>query len=752
MNKLIPLTFALLLFAKLSIAQEELVPLEFNSNIRNQTQALEKSGLIHNKFIYLYDTLSFPFIDDFSENHFPKFDATVSDPNVADQTWFRIEIGGAAEPMGTNYMYDTTYTYQFDTIPGSGFDSIVLVSKTPLPNQLAEIFDIDIYPVTSEVLEVWPAFNIYDSIWNGTSVGETVFIDSLNADVFQDSSTVYFVSETLADTNTFWQDINAYHNYTYAENIKTLGVVSFDGLDENGYPYEFTSTIASGPADVLTSKPIDMSALNAGDSIYLSFVVQPGGLGEEPENNDSLILQFWSPLSAEWTTVWRATGYTSSVFDLHLIPITQGLFLQDGFQFRFRNYGSLTGSIDVWHIDYVNLNEQRSYSETLLEDWAYSEPSPSFIKDFTAMPWPHYEFAPESNMITDHSAKTYNSSSSSPLINPCAMNLSYEGTNINNIPYNNTSGSVPAQTFFEMDYTIPTTFWFDTILADTCADFNIVQYIDNNGLQLTELLENDTLRHTQHFSNYYSYDDGTAEAAYGLVSNGAQLAYKFTLAPGLTDSIRAIAMHFSPSVHDVSNSLFFLQIWDDYQGEPGNIIYTTDQTVPETYTPEYNIGNNGFFDYILPEKVAVSGTYYVGWKQSTSTRLNIGFDKNIDNKDKIFYKLSSSWQNTGFEGSLMMRPVFVSDKDLAMSLKENDWNPTLNVYPNPATDMVNIQVQDGNATSFEIYDMQGKIVLQDIVNSNNTSLNVSSLSNGLYILSLRNEQNQAIQKKISIFR
>lgn len=752
MNKLITLSFAFLLFAKLTVSQEELVPLTVNSNIRNEFQITEKEGLIHEKFIYLFDTLSFPFVDDFSENHFPKFDAQITDPNVTSQTWFRIEVGGIPQPMGTSYMYDTTFTYQYDTVPGFGFDSIILVNKTPFADQLAEIFNIDAYPVTSQVLKVWPDYNIYDSVWNGTSAGETIFIDFNDVDVYQDSATVYFVSETAADANTFWQDTYAYHNYTYAENIKTLGVVSFDGLDENGYPYDFTSTIASGSADVLNSKPIDMSGLNAGDSIYFSFVVQPGGLGEEPENTDSLILQFWSPLSGEWSTVWSKTGYTSSTFDFQLIPITSGLYLQDGFQFRFRSFGSLTGSLDVWHIDFVNLNEQRSYDELLLEDWAYSEPSPSFIKNYTAMPWPHYEFAPESNMVVNHTAKTYNSSASSPLINPCAMDLSFDGNNIINIPYNNTSGSIPAQTFFDMDYTIPTSFWFDTILADTCADFEVVQYIDNNGLQLTELRENDTLRHTQHFSNYYSYDDGTAEGAYGLVSNGAQLAYQFTLSPGLTDSIRAISMHFSPSVYDVSNNLFFLQIWDDYQGEPGNIIYTTDQTVPITYTPEYNTGNNGFFEYVLPEKVAVSGTYYVGWKQSTSDRLNIGFDKNIDNKDKIFYKLTTSWQNTGFEGSLMMRPVFVSDKDLALSLKKKIWDPTINVYPNPASDILNIQIENGTATSFEIYDMQGKLILQHIINSNNTPLSVSSLTNGLYILLLRNEQNEAVQKKISIFR
>jgi hypothetical protein len=505
-------------------------------------------------------------------------------------------------------------------------------------------------------------------------------------------------------------------------------------------------------ADVLTSKPIDMSTLNAGDSVYLSFVIQPGGFGEEPDNTDTLILEFWSPLTSEWTTVWRKVGYTSNVFEYQLINISNGLYFQNGFQFRFKNYGSLTGSLDVWHLDYVKLDEQRSYDENLLGDWAFAEPSPSFIKDFTAMPWPHYEFAPENNMVSSVTAKTYNSSASGPFVQACDLKLYFNNTLINQVNNTQLGTNLPPQSSFDMNYTIPTSFWFDTILADTCADFQLVQYIDNNGLALTELLVNDTLKHTQHFSNYYSYDDGTAEAAYGLVSNGAQLAYQFTLEPGLTDSIRAISMHFSPSVNDVSNKLFFLQIWDDFQGEPGNIIYTTDQTVPETYSPTYSTGVNGFIEYVLPEKVAVSGTYYVGWKQSTADRLNIGYDKNIDNSDKIFYKTSTTWQNTGFAGSLMMRPVFVSDKDFILSQKEIKWNPTVNVYPNPANTIININSEDAVFSSIEVYDMQGKIVLSDYISSHNPHVDVTSLHNGIYILCLKNEENQVIQKKISILR
>ena len=40
--------------------------------------------------------------------------------------------------------------------------------------------------------------------------------------------------------------------------------------------------------------------------------------------------------------------------------------------------------------------------------------------------------------------------------------------------------------------------------------------------------------------------------------------------------------------------------------------------------------------------------------------MNVGFDKNVNRRFDIFYNLGSGFQNTIFEGSLMMRPVFIT--------------------------------------------------------------------------------------------
>jgi hypothetical protein len=734
---------SLLVIMHVGRAQEELVPLIQNQQlVQKHVQA--KEGLIHNRFFYLFDTLQLPFLDEFTTNKFKQFTAATTDPNVSSQTFFKLEETGTPFPMGTEFSLDTTFTYQYDLTPDiNGEDSVILVNKIPFASQIITVFNIDEYPVTSEDIEVWPNIEHHDSLWTGTV--PDVVLSVFPVDLLQDSATIYFVHPTAEDAAFLWQDDHAFHNYTYAKNPQTLGVVTFDGLDREGYPYDFQAANAKGLADVLTSKPIDMSGLSPSDSIYFSFLYQRAGWGEMPDAIDSLVLEFWSPLVNGWTSVWRTTGGAADEFftTVHF-PVVSPLYLMNGFQFRFKNYGTLTGSLDVWHIDYVHLNKFRAYDDTLTNDWAFTLPAPSLINQYTSMPWPHYEYAPMAPIKTNTSLTTYNSFVNSIFVQPSNMQLFYETSLQETVPYVITSPNVNGTSYFNMDYAIPNTLWFDTILADTCATFDVMYTLGTNTIN--DLKLNDTLRQQQHFFNYYSYDDGTAEAAYGLVMAGAELAYKFTMPSGLTDTLRAVSMHFSPSVNDMSNELFFMQVWADNNGQPGDLIYTTDDDfVPFYFKPEYNLGNNGFYEYVLPQKLLVSGTFYVGWKQVSANRLNLGMDLNNNQQDKIYYKTGSSWLNTSFQGSLMMRPVFASGKDYLMNLLHHQQPETFeaHVYPNPAIDYVEVRVNELFTGTVEVFDVMGKKIHEHSFSSA-TTIDTQAFDKGLYLLKITH-QNGAVQ-------
>ena len=157
---------------------------------------------------------------------------------------------------------------------------------------------------------------------------------------------------------------------------------------------------------------------------------------------------------------------------------------------------------------------------------------------------------------------------------------------------------------------------------------------------------------------------------------------------------------------------------------------------------------NGFYEYYLPEPVAVSGTYYIGWKQTSPNKLNIGFDKNINNQDKIFYDLGSGWNNTGFEGSLMMRPVFVSAMDSIIAGISTPNISKWSIYPNPASFQFTIDLLDERG-KYYVHDLNGRLISQDFIYGS-AFVDVSQFTNGVYIVSVEHENGSFSRDKIVI--
>jgi len=63
-------------------------------------------------------------------------------------------------------------------------------------------------------------------------------------------------------------------------------------------------------------------------------------------------------------------------------------------------------------------------------------------------------------------------------------------------------------------------------------------------------------------------------------------------------------------------------------------------------------------------------------------------------------------------------------------------NINARVYPNPVSNYLNIECEE-SINKLELYDAFGRIVISQESVQNNTSIDVSSLANGIYILKLR---------------
>jgi len=88
-----------------------------------------------------------------------------------------------------------------------------------------------------------------------------------------------------------------------------------------------------------------------------------------------------------------------------------------------------------------------------------------------------------------------------------------------------------------------------------------------------------------------------------------------------------------------------------------------------------------------------------------------------ESKEQVYYKKSSvTWGNP-----------------LVLTNNEEVYNRfTINIYPNPATDKINIDLKDMTPCTFELFDAQGLLVKQKELNALSNSVSTQELSKGLF--------------------
>ena len=231
------------------------------------------------------------------------------------------------------------------------------------------------------------------------------------------------------------------------------------------------------------------------------------------------------------------------------------------------------------------------------------------------------------------------------------------------------------------------------------------------------------------------------------------LAYKFKL--NHPDTLRAVEMFFNQTLNNANQQYFYLTIWKDASGYPGDTLYQL-----KGLKPVFADSLNKYIRYRIDNRnVIVSGTFYVGWKQMTSDNLNLGFDLSTDEHNNIFYNNNdgTGWMNSSFKGALMMRPVL--GKVLPVIAGINEIKNTVNeikVFPNPSTgenisiDIPEIKSQDASKFSIRLFDMIGNEVYSS---SFTNKINVSNLQNGIYLLSVTsNSSNIKYFTRLSIIK
>ena len=546
-----------------------------------------------------------------------------------------------------------------------------------------------------------------------------------------------------------WQQSSVFVNRTYPINPVTIGVATFDGLDEYGFARNFSQINPSAPSDTLLSHKIDLSSV---DSAYFMFYFQAKGIGDAPQSQDKLVLEFLND-SLVWEQNWIShdTNTAMQEFVKVIKIINEQKFLHSEFQFRFRNYATVSGNFDHWHIDYIKLDEFLNISDiNELNDVSFVYNIPSFLKRYEQMPWSHFK----NNMVDElkDSVDVILRNNHSNLFRTFKYDLLENNIWTPNFPLYNGNYNGPYELEINLynqigNYSLenPNTLdvendIFDSFLLDSVS-FNF-KFVSSHQFLPDYNLWNDTLFHIQKFNSSFAYDDGGAELAYGINTSGARLAYQFKL--NRPDTLRAIQMYFPQMLNTVDHLPFELTIWKDNFGVPGDTLYT--QTVFPVHTT-----NGSFHTYILDypqslnSNILLGNHFYIGWKQQSNDLLNIGLDKNKFANQYMFYNVGSGWNNSIYPGAWMIRPIVSMDEVVTsqFELKVDNYN----IYPNPANQQINI-ILGSIDNLISIYNLQGKLVKQCFFPTTNCKLNITDLSSGMYVLEVKNNEASNFQKFI----
>ncbi len=534
-----------------------------------------------------------------------------------------------------------------------------------------------------------------------------------------------------------WLDQDVYVNITYGIDPITLGVATFDGLDKFGLPYDQGNT-ATDTTDMLTSQPVNLG--NTNGNVVLSFYYQSEGLGESPSFSDSLTLNFYSPTTQEWKSVWRARGEDTEPFELVQIPITLTRYLQDGFQFRFIAYGSGGGAFDMWHIDRVVLDDERDTSDTDFFDLSFTSQPPSLLKEFEAIPWFHYNSVVANQLNRTEWEVAYRRN----VVPGASFGL---GLKLYKILYNGTvlAERTPANADFNEDNTHianavnPFLVQVDNFPLPSAptGEFEITAINNYSGVPVGR---NDSLIRTQVFKNYYAYDDGSAERIYRVRDNaGGCIIAKYDLR--VADSLKGLFLYFLPGLQNSPDNTFSIVIFENNSGVPGNLIYESDTL----FTPQYSFSNN-FLPYALPTDtsgVYLEGKpYFIGIRQTNIIELTIGFDKNNTGRSEIFYGPDNDLFPSFVEGSLMMRPFFKYVPDDIGLQEQPHLSLNFQVYPNPSSDGVlsveTPQASENEIFTYRIFSISGQLIMEGKLSGNQIQAN--HLDSGIYLIELESSE------------
>lgn len=547
-------------------------------------------------------------------------------------------------------------------------------------------------------------------------------------------------------------------------NPPSINVATFNGLNANNQPYSDV-LVSNGFRDTLISQPINLGPDEVLESeratVYLSFFFQWAGHGEPPDSRDYLRVDF-KDASGNWEpvlTIPTSESFLPDEFYDTLIQVNGERFFHENFQFRFMNYGRLSGPYDTWNIDYVYLNKYRNPDDKYLPDRTIISSLTNLFGDYRAVPYRHFLNSagdPLSqptfdvfNVKNDTSTLSYYASgiftnyTDSIGVTTIVDTLGNAGASpidgLTGIIFQRERKTVTLQHIPDRNDPVqfdPNADYADVTLKVRLFTGDVInpktgQYANDynpNVYSPLDFRSNDTIRANYALRNYYAYDDGTADYAVGLTAFGNRAAYLFEMVTDDPDTLIGFDIYY-PDYGVTGTLTVDFAIYGDDNGVPGALLYTR---------PSHTLRRTGLnkFDQIrFGDQLLVQDRFYIGWRAPVGGTFRVGLDTNNDSGSKLFVNTTGIWElNTDVVGAVMIRPVFGRGTNIIVGIPED---VTSQIYPNPSDGTFFVPA---SCEIIGITSLTGRSVPYSLSDAGDHSrIQMANASPGFYIVRLRKD-------------
>mgnify|MGYP000964651295 CR=1 FL=1 len=287
------------------------------------------------------------------------------------------------------------------------------------------------------------------------------------------------------------------------------------------------------------------------------------------------------------------------------------------------------------------------------------------------------------------------------------------------------------------------------------------QHFDNENGDEGDFMRSATLRglmaHTARDlgdlgpDHIYGWGLLNAQAAAAVITNngGSSLVSELSLANNATYSLNVTASGTEPLVVTIA--------WTD---RPHAAISGLDNVTPALVNDlDVKISRGGvdYFPWRLNTGLLSAGAQHADNTVDNIEKIQLYNPANISNSSPTFtpqagdvYTITVKHKGTLFGSTAQEYSLIVSGiTGSTASIDDNAFAASFNMWPNPAQDILNISMLEGNDVNVVIYDVQGrKVAGKDFTGSSfEKTIDISSLTSGIYMVEFSNG-NQKTTKKL----